>query len=78
VNVHRERPPKTQSEEGLPRWLNITVVLTLLGSFVYNLVIVGPSGYPTNVIIGGLLGGYIGVDKLVKKQKSGGSDGGTP
>lgn len=66
MNEHSSRQ---HANDGLPRWLNITVVLTLLALFVYQVVIVGPKGYPTNVIIGGLLGAYAGVDQYVKRRK---------
>lgn len=55
-------------KNGLPSWLNTTVVLVLLGTFVYNVVFVGPEGYPTNVIIGGLLGAYIGADQYLRRR----------
>lgn len=57
---------------GLPDWLTAVVVLVLLGSFVYNLVRFGPDGYPTAVIIGGLLGAYAGVDQLMKRKADSG------
>lgn len=59
-------------QTGLPDWLTAIVVLTLLASFVYNLVRFGPEGYPTAVIIGGLLGTYAGVDQLLKRKREGG------
>lgn len=59
----------------LPTWVNVTVVLTLLGLFGYNIIVVGPAGYPTSVILGGLLGAYAGVNQLLKgKTKSDGDD----
>lgn len=54
---------------GLPVWLTSTVVLGLLGLFGYNIVIVGPEGYPTNVLIAGLLGAYAGIDQLLKRRR---------
>lgn len=60
---------------GLPDWLTATVVLVLLASFVYNLVRYGPDGYPSAVIIGGLLGAYAGVDQLLKRKREQGGGG---
>lgn len=51
----------------LPVWLNVTVVLTLLALLCYNIVLNGPDGVPTSYILGGLLGGYIGVERLVRR-----------
>lgn len=77
MNTHRQGP-----SGALPPWITATVVLTLLGTFVYNIVFVGPEGYPTNVIIGGLLGAYAGIDQLLKRRKDDDSDppppGGAP
>jgi hypothetical protein len=53
----------------LPAWLSITVVLVLLGNFSWNTFVVGPDAYPSNVIIGGLLGAYAGVDQLVRRRR---------
>lgn len=55
--------------DGLHPVVTTTVVLTLLGLLAYNVVIVGPEGYPTSVILGGLLGTYAGVDQLVRKLR---------
>lgn len=51
--------------------LTAIVVVTLLGMFAYNLVVYGPDGYPTSMILGGLLGGYIGVGELIKRRSNG-------
>ena len=56
----------------LPGWLTATVVLTLLGMFVYNLVVYGPEGYPTSVILGGLLGAYAGFRELLNRRGANG------
>lgn len=52
----------------LPMWVTVTVVLTLLGLLVYNIVVVGPEGLPASYLIGGLLGAYAGVDQLLKRK----------
>lgn len=70
MNEHRQEGHRKSSSDGFPLWLNATVIITLLGLFVYNVVIVGEKGYPTNVLIAGLLGGYIGVDQF-KRRKEG-------
>jgi hypothetical protein len=56
---------------GLPTWVTITVVLTLTGLLTYNIVVVGPEGYPTSVILGGLLGAYAGLNELLKRKGGG-------
>lgn len=56
----------------LPRWVTVTVVLTLLGLLAYNVLFVGPKGYPTSVILGGLLGGYAGINQLLGKREKDG------
>lgn len=53
----------------LPKWVTVTVVLVLLGLLCYNVIIIGPKGYPTSVIIGGLLGGYAGINQLLGRNK---------
>ena len=58
--------------DGLPLWLTGTVVLVLLALLTYNVIAFGPKGYPTSMILGGLLGAYAGVDQLLKRR---GGDG---
>ena len=58
-------------ENGLPMWVTVVVVLTLLGLLAYNIVVVGPEGLSTSYLIGGLLGAYAGVDQLLKRRKDG-------
>lgn len=55
----------------LAPWITATVVLGLLALLGYNIVVVGPEGYPTSVILGGLLGGYAGLNELLKRKGSG-------
>lgn len=62
-----------QSPKPLPLWVTILVVLTLLALLVYNVVVYGPEGYPTTVILGGALGGYAGLQEYLRK-KSGSDD----
>lgn len=57
----------------LPLWVTITVVLSLLGLLAYNIIIVGPEGYPISVMLGGLLGAYAGLRELLSR-KGGGED----
>lgn len=52
----------------LPAWVTITVILTLTGLLAWNIVIVGPEGYPTSVILGGLLGAYAGIRELLNRK----------
>lgn len=63
---------KKSESEGLPLWLSATVVLVLLALLTYNVIAFGPKGYPTSMILGGLLGAYAGVDQLLKRR---GGDG---
>jgi uncharacterized membrane protein len=53
----------------LPPWVTATVVLVLTALLGYNVVVVGPEGYPTSVILAGLLGGYAGVNQLLKGRQ---------
>lgn len=57
---------------GLPAWVTITVVLALTGLLGYNIIVIGPEGYPTSVILGGLLGAYAGLNELIKRKGGGG------
>jgi hypothetical protein len=57
----------------LPAWVSITVVLTILVLLAYNIIWVGPKGYPTTVILGGLLGAYAGLRELLNRKDPGGS-----
>lgn len=54
----------------MPIWVSTFVVVTLTLLLGYNIVIVGPEGYPTSVILGGLIGAYAGVDQLLKRKSS--------
>lgn len=58
--------------EKLPVWVTITVILTLLALLTFNMLVYGPEGYPTSVILGGLLGAYAGLRELLNRR---GSDG---
>lgn len=53
----------------LPGWVTATVVLGLLALLGYNVIVVGPEGYPTSMLLGGLLGAYAGVDQLLKRRR---------
>lgn len=55
----------------LPMWVTVTVVLGLLGLLAYNVVIVGPEGYPISVMLGGLLGAYAGLRELLNRKGKG-------
>lgn len=57
-----------RSSQGLPLWLTITGVLVLLGLLVFNVIVYGDKGYPTTMVLGGLLGGLFGLDKLIKRN----------
>jgi uncharacterized membrane protein len=63
------KPGKTS--QGLPPWVSAFVVVVLVLLLAYNIVIVGPEGYPTSVILGGLLGTYAGVDQFLKRRGGG-------
>lgn len=53
---------------GLPLWLTIVMDLTLAGLLVFNVVRYGPNGYPTTMVLGGLIGAIHGFDKFLKSQ----------
>lgn len=63
-----------RSDGGLHPYVTAIVVLGLLGLLGWNIIVVGPEGYPTSVILGGLLGAYAGVDQLLRNKRGGGSD----
>lgn len=67
-----------QYEAGLPGWLTVTVVLTVLALMVYTIVVVGPPGYPISMMLGGLLGAYSGVDQLMKLRARGDDNSSPP
>lgn len=52
----------------LPAWVTITVVLGLLALLAYNVIVVGPEGYPISVMLGGLLGAYAGLRELLNRR----------
>jgi hypothetical protein len=54
----------------LPGWVTITVVLGVLGLLAYNVIVVGPEGYPISVMLGGLLGAYGGLRELLNRKGS--------
>lgn len=56
---------------GLPNWVTAFVVISLTGLLGYNIIVVGPEGYPTSVILGGLLGAYAGLNELLKRKGDG-------
>ena len=58
----------------LPMWVTVTVVLGVLLLLAYNVVVVGPDGYPISIMLGGLLGGYAGVVRLANRRGSQGDD----
>lgn len=55
---------------GFPMWMNIIVVFVLLGLLGWNVVAVGPEAYPTSVMLGTLLGGYLALDRNIKRKSS--------
>lgn len=69
----RKRPEK-DTPPGIPMPVTVIVVLVLTALLAYNIVVVGPEGLPNSYVIGGLLGAYAGVDQLVKRRNSGGTD----
>lgn len=62
-----DTPPPAPAR-GVPVWVTATVVLGLLGLLGFNIITAGPDGYPTSVILGGLLGAYAGIEQLVKRK----------
>lgn len=50
---------------GLPPWINALAALVALGLLVYSVVVLGPEGYPTTVVVGGLLAGLFGINRLL-------------
>lgn len=69
---HQREVGVPRQNDGLPSWVTITVVLTVLGLLVWNVVTTGAEGYPTTVILGGLLGAYAGVRELLNRRSGNG------
>lgn len=57
---------------GLPLWLNVTIVLTLLSCFVFVVVTMGERGLQWGYIIAVLLGTYLGIERVLKAWRGGG------
>lgn len=68
------KPTKRPAPSGspIPGWVTVTVILVLLALLAYNVVIVGPEGYPTSMLLGGLLGAYAGIDQLLRRRRDDG------
>jgi hypothetical protein len=49
-------------------WVTITVVLTVLALLAWNVTTAGAEGYPTTVILGGVLGAYAGIRELLNRR----------
>lgn len=64
-----EETTTTAHPIGLPIWLTATVILVDLGLMSFNVIVFGPEGYATTVILGGILGVYGGVNELVRHVK---------
>lgn len=71
----RSSTPRKDNNGEIPGWVTVTVILALLALLAYNVVIVGPEGYPTSMLLGGLLGAYAGVDQLLKRRRDNDRDG---
>jgi hypothetical protein len=71
---HRMAPTQHASSDGLPVWVTITVVLGVLALLAYNVIVVGPEGYPVSVMLGGVLSLYGGANELVKRARRNGGD----
>lgn len=61
-----------RDENVLPMWLNIVIVLTLLFFLGYALIVIGERGLSFAYIFGGLLGTYLGLEKVVRAWRGGG------
>lgn len=53
----------------LPRYLVILIAIVVLGLLVYNIIsdirVDGYEGYPTTLMLGGLLGGLLGIHRFM-------------
>lgn len=62
MNIKRRDP------EPLPIWVSITVILADLALMGFNVVVYGPDGYPTTIVLAGVLAGYGSVNQYLRKK----------
>lgn len=64
-----------KSEPDLPLWLRVSaislLVLTLVGNVVSDIFVKDYDGLPTTLMLGGLVGAALGIDRAIRR---GGSD----
>lgn len=65
---------KRGEQTTFPMWLTATIVLGDLALLFYSVIAFGPEGYPIDMMLGGILGGYAGLDQLLKRRQVGTDD----
>jgi hypothetical protein len=54
----------------LPQWVVITVLLALVGLLIYLIGWNLDGNYPVVLVLGGLIGGILGVDRALRKNNA--------
>jgi hypothetical protein len=53
----------------LPQWVVIVVLLALVGLLIYLVAWNLEGNYPVVLVVGGLIGGMLGVDRAIRKNE---------
>lgn len=56
---------------GLPLWAILLSGGVILALLAFNVLVYGPDGYPTTVVLGGLFGTVFGVNEYLKNKGGG-------
>lgn len=60
----------------LPRFVVVALAILIGALFALNIVadifVPGYSGYPTTMLLAGLLGGVLGIDRWIRNSRNGG------
>lgn len=74
----RRAPTPRRSNDVLPIWVHIVVVLVVLALLAWTVVVIGPEGYPLSLGLGALLGLYKGAIERLGRRDDDNDDNNTP